>query len=163
MNKSDILELIRNGENSFVEFKRDDVKPIELAKEIVAFANYKGGKVLLGVEDDGTVSGVNKKKLEAWDMNSISDNVTPYLIPYYENVEIKNRCNVIVAGVDCGLSKPYGVKRKGKLYYYIRVGSESKDDDREQLRRLFQSSGDVRFEITPVSSASFEELDFRRI
>lgn len=55
MLKAELLELIANGESSGVEFKRDDVRPEQLAKEIVAFANFQGGRVLLGVEDDGTI------------------------------------------------------------------------------------------------------------
>jgi len=40
MTKSELLELIANGENSGVEFKRDDLHPEQLAKEIVALANF---------------------------------------------------------------------------------------------------------------------------
>ncbi|CAJ5017370.1 Divergent AAA domain [Burkholderia pseudomallei] len=54
MLKSELLEVIANGENSGVEFKRDDLRPEQLAKEIVALLNFQGGKLLLGVEDDGT-------------------------------------------------------------------------------------------------------------
>ncbi len=56
MLKTELLELIENGENSGTEFKRDDIRPEQLAKEIVAMANFQGGRVLLGVEDDGTIS-----------------------------------------------------------------------------------------------------------
>lgn len=163
MRQSDILELIRNGENSFVEFKRDDISPVDLAREIVAFANYKGGRVFIGVDDDGAVSGIKRKKIEEWVMNSVMDNITPQIIPYYEEVQIEHHGAVVVVGVDSGAAKPYAVRKKGRLYYYIRVGSESREADREQLRRLFQSSGDVHFESTPVTRVSWEELDFRRI
>lgn len=53
MSKTELLEIIRNGENSRVEFKRDDVQPQSLAKEIAALANLNGGYIFLGVEDDG--------------------------------------------------------------------------------------------------------------
>ncbi len=43
MTKTDLLELITNGESSGLEFKRDDVRPEQLAKEIVALANFQGG------------------------------------------------------------------------------------------------------------------------
>ena len=51
MRSEDIFEVIANGENSAVEFKRDDLRPEQLAREIVALANFQGGRVLLGVED----------------------------------------------------------------------------------------------------------------
>ncbi|MYB35605.1 MAG: ATP-binding protein, partial [Gammaproteobacteria bacterium] len=53
----ELLELLRNNENSEVEFKRDDIENHELAEELVAFSNLEGGMVLLGVEDGGTVRG----------------------------------------------------------------------------------------------------------
>ena len=43
MTKSELLELIANRENSGVEFKRDDVRPEQIAKEIVALANFRAG------------------------------------------------------------------------------------------------------------------------
>lgn len=48
MRKTEFLEIIHNGENSGVEFKRDDIRPEQLAKEIVALANLKGGYILIG-------------------------------------------------------------------------------------------------------------------
>ena len=56
----ELLEIIRNGENSGVEFKRDVLQNQDLAKELVAFSNLEGGIVLLGVEDDGSVSGLTR-------------------------------------------------------------------------------------------------------
>jgi len=53
---TDLLEIITNGENSGVEFKRDVLQNYDLAKELVAFSNLRGGIVLLGVEDDGSLS-----------------------------------------------------------------------------------------------------------
>ena len=49
MLKTELLEIIANGENSGVEFKRDDIRAESLAREIVAMANLRGGMVLLGV------------------------------------------------------------------------------------------------------------------
>lgn len=50
MIRTELLELIANGENSGVEFKRDDVRPEQLAKEVVALANLQGRRILLGVK-----------------------------------------------------------------------------------------------------------------
>jgi ATP-dependent DNA helicase RecG len=61
--RAELVELIRNGENSGVEFKRDTVDPRDLAKELVALSNFEGGRVLLGVEDSGAVVGVSRQNL----------------------------------------------------------------------------------------------------
>ena len=66
MTLSELSALLREGQNSGVEFKRDDIKPQDLAKELVALSNLRGGRVLLGVEDDGTVSGLGRDKVDEW-------------------------------------------------------------------------------------------------
>ncbi|MDZ7810506.1 MAG: putative DNA binding domain-containing protein [Arhodomonas sp.] len=53
MLKAELFQLLANGESSTLEFKRDDVRPEQLAEEVVALINHQGGQVLLGVEDDG--------------------------------------------------------------------------------------------------------------
>jgi hypothetical protein len=55
LTKTDLLSLISLGENSAVEFKRDELRPESLAKELVAFGNFESGRLLLGVEDDGVI------------------------------------------------------------------------------------------------------------
>ena len=64
-----MLEYIINDENSGVEFKRDNIRPEQLAKEIVAFLNFKGGRIFIGVEDNGKIEGILRPVLEEWVMN----------------------------------------------------------------------------------------------
>ena len=72
MLKSELQDIIvEAGEGSKVEFKRDDVRPEQLARQIVSFANMNGGRILLGVEDDGTVSGARRANLQAWVMDTV--------------------------------------------------------------------------------------------
>ena len=86
MTRTELLELIRNGENSGVEFKRDTIEARALAKELVAFANFAGGRVLLGVEDDGTLVGITRANIEEWVMQSCRDKIRPELIPFFDFV-----------------------------------------------------------------------------
>ena len=58
-----ILEIISQGENSSIEFKSGKVRPESVAKEMVAFSNSLGGTLLIGVEDDGIISGISWKRL----------------------------------------------------------------------------------------------------
>ena len=88
MLKTELLEIIANGENSGVEFKRDDIRPEQLAKEIAAMANFQGGMLLLGVEDDGTLSGIQREQLEEWVMNTLQNKIHPMLLPYYEEIKM---------------------------------------------------------------------------
>ena len=85
MTKIELLELFANGESSGVEFKRDDIRPERLAKEIVALANLQGGRILLGVEDDGTPTGIQRPNLEEWVMDTVFGHyVHPMILPFYE-------------------------------------------------------------------------------
>ena len=82
MLKTELLEIIANGESSGVEFKRDDIRPEQLAKEVVAMANFQGGRLLLGVEDDGSISGIQRLDLEEWVMNVMQDKIRPMILPF---------------------------------------------------------------------------------
>jgi ATP-dependent DNA helicase RecG len=56
--------VLKSGESSFVEFKDERVHPDSLAREMAAFANTEGGAILLGVGDDGSVSGLTRPDVE---------------------------------------------------------------------------------------------------
>ncbi len=100
---AELLEIIHNGENSGVEFKRDTIQSHELAKELVALLNFEGGMVLLGVEDNGSISGIMREKLEEWVMTTARDKIRPAIIPFFEivkNVETsKVEDGITVAGI----------------------------------------------------------------
>ncbi len=162
MKEIELISLIQNGENSGVEFKRDNIRPEQLAKEIVAFLNFKGGKIFLGVEDDGIVSGVNRKSLEEWVMNVCSDKVHPRIIPYYETLLLNDK-KVAVISVDMGTAKPYVVRHNNREDIYIRVGSTSRLATREEQMRLFQAGGILHVESLPVNGADLSVMDLRRV
>lgn len=60
----DIFTLIEDGESETVEFKRKFSTSPKIAKEMIAFANTKGGCILFGVDDDKSISGVESEKSE---------------------------------------------------------------------------------------------------
>jgi ATP-dependent DNA helicase RecG len=92
MLKTELFEIIANGENSGVEFKRDDIRPEQLSREIVAMVNFQGGRILLGVEDDASITGLKRKRTEEWVMNVISEKIHPAILPYYEQIQVENNC-----------------------------------------------------------------------
>jgi len=163
MLKSDLLEIIANGESSGVEFKRDDVRPEQLAKEVVAMINFQGGMLLLGVEDDGTISGVQRGCLEEWVMDSVfSAKVHPTVIPFYEEVKVEDKRVAIISFAQ-GTSKPYVVRDKGRENVYIRIGTTSRSASREQQARLFESGGILHTEILPVAGTTYASLNQQRL
>jgi len=164
MLKTDLLQLIANGENSGVEFKRDDLRPEQLAKEIVALANLKGGCLLLGVEDDGSISGIQRADLEPWVMDTVFGRyVHPMILPYYEEVALDDGKRVAVITLTEGTAKPYAVRHNDREEVFVRVGSTSRRATREQLARLFESGGMLHAEVLPVSGTALIDLDRARL
>ncbi|KAF5435354.1 ATP-dependent DNA helicase RecG [Candidatus Methanophagaceae archaeon] len=164
MNRTQLMEIIRNGESSGVEFKRDDVRSQNVAKEIASLANLEGGYILLGVEDDGTVTGVTRSDIEEWVMNICSGSIQPPIIPYFEIVpwDGNKRIGVITIPEDSP-DKPYKARQDGRWITFMRIGSTSREATREQEQRLYQASGILRYDIKPVPGSSLKDLDLNRL
>jgi ATP-dependent DNA helicase RecG len=159
----ELFELINNRENSGIEFKRDVVDNRALAKELVAFSNLSGGAVLLGVEDDGKVSGITRDKLEDWVMTACRDKIRPAIIPFFEIIrDIEPGKDVAVVRVPAG-SSVHSVWHNNGNTYYIRVGTQSREATPEELSRLFQQRGAFRAELRPIPRAQLADLDLRRL
>jgi ATP-dependent DNA helicase RecG len=162
--KAELLEIIANGENSGVEFKRDDLRPEQIAKEIVALANLKGGRILLGVEDDGAISGIKRENLEEWIMDTVfARYVHPLILPFYEEIKIEENVKVAVITIEPCSEKPYVLRNNGREDIYIRLGSTSRMASREQQIRLFETGGMLHVELLPVTGTSLSSLDLTRL
>lgn len=164
MNRTELMELIRNDESSGVEFKRDDVHRQSLAKEIASLANLEGGYILLGVEKDGTVTGLTRPDIEEWIMNICSNNIRPPIIPYFEIVvwEGDKKIGVITIPEDSP-DKPYKALRGSQWVTFVRIGSTSREASREQEQRLYQASGVLRYDIKPAPGSSLKDMDMNRL
>lgn len=161
--RTELLEIVANGENSGVEFKRDDLRPQDLAKELVALSNFDGGVVLLGVEDDGTFSGLARDDVYEWVVNVCRDKIRPAIVPFFEVVsEVDGTNDVAVVRVTQG-QDVHSLWHNNSNRYLTRVGSQSREVSQEELARLFQRRSTVRAELQSVSGATFEHLDQRRL
>ena len=163
MLKAELLEIIANGENSGVEFKRDDIRPEQLAKEAVAFANLQGGRILLGVEDNGEITGLRRDNAQEWVLNAFRDKVHPQIIPFYEEIQVGQGQTVGVVTLAQGFSKPYVLRHNNREDAYIRMGDRSELATREQQLRLFESGGLLHVEVLPVAGTSLANLDIDRL
>lgn len=158
-----IREIIEKGETGQVEFKSEKEKNIDFAKEIAAFANGSGGCLLVGVEDDGTVSGVNNPlKFEEKIYNICSDSIRPVVTPELWKYKIEEK-DVFCFYVSPGFSKPYAILQRGRERYYNRRGTRIQEAGRDELLRLFQTSGQIHYEVTPIIKGRYADLDFTRI
>lgn len=165
----EILKLIENRENSYVEFKEDSVDNKKIAREIIGFSNHKGGRIFLGVDDNGNVVGMTRTNNEERIMNICHDIVKPRIIPSYYEMKIGDAM-IGVIEIENGCNKPYymeeQVRIEGKAkaktvkFYYARYGSTTREvKDRDELQRLFQASQHIHFEVIPASYAKKDDLD----
>ncbi len=158
--KEEIIRLIEAGENSAVEFKTAEVKIDSLAKEIVAFSNTNGGVIFLGVDDNGTITGlIGKKNFEEWAANIARNNIIPAVHTQYYEVRVHDK-KIGVLEVDKGKDKPYQTINH---QFLIRVGSTNRVATQAELMRLFQQSGIFHYDSIGVERTSIADLNLTSI
>ena len=149
-----IQALLEQGENAHIEFKADAVRPESVAREIVAFANTFGGTLLIGVEDDGSLSGIETDR-ETWIANISRNNIIPALQLDVKHADIEGK-RICMVTVPKGQDRPYQTQ-DGK--YWIRAGSTNRMATKEELSRLFQQAGLIHFDISPVANTDMSYID----
>ena len=161
--RTGLLEIIANGENSGVEFKRDVLQNHQLAKELVALSNLEGGMVLLGVDDDGTIVGLTREPLEEWVMTACRDKIRPGIIPFFETIrDVRLGADVAIVHVPQG-GDVHSQWHNNRNVYYIRVGTQSREPTPQELSRLFQQRGTFRADLRPILGSEVDDLDRRRL
>ena len=159
METVDLLEVINRGEDSRHQFKKGINNVDSIAAEMVAFSNSLGGRIFIGVDKDGRISGLSEddlRKTENLISNAASQNVRPAINPLTENVETSEGF-VVVVTVPSGINKPY---QDSKGAFWFKSGADKRrETSREELQRMFQSSGLIHADDTPVSGATIADLD----
>lgn len=140
----ELKKLVGRGEGLTLEFKRKVAHPEKIAKEFVALANTKGGIVLIGVEDDGTVYGVKHAEGESHALREALKTCKP-AIPFQESfIPVSDTKLVIRYDVTESESKPHFIKENDSLHAYVRVHDKSMKASRqmcEVLRRARKKTG----------------------
>jgi len=158
VNQQELLEIIKNGESSKIEFKREEVHPNSLAEEIVAFANFEGGIILLGVDDSGELIGCSRDNIDEFIVNVCRNNVRPSIIPMIEKNVVHGR-KIVIVTVPRG-DTAYSTS-KGR--YFIRIGSTKQTPTQQELLRLFQKKNILQFDETPVIKSSLDSVDISKV
>lgn len=172
----ELLFHIRLGEDSSIEFKAlvygekgtspKSPNQESMAHEIAAFANGKGGSLVLGVnEKTRDVEGISDEKLgatEEWIVNISQHNTEPPVHIHTRIVQLPDRQgnlkNLIYVDIPASIS----VHQSGKGRYYLRVGSTKREMKPEVLARLFQQRSQarlIRFDETRVPGTSNIDID----
>ena len=121
-----IRKLILEGEGVSLDFKKKITSCEKIAKTMVSFANNKGGRLLIGVSDDGTISGVKSEEEEKYMINRAAHLFCkPALEPKFEEIYIDDKI-VLIAEIEKSEIKPhYALGEDKKWWVYIRVNDKS--------------------------------------
>ena len=166
MNRTELAELIHHRENSRVEFERDDATPQALARGMAALLNLGGGHILLGVEEDRSVSGLTRerRKAEEWVMEAARTHLRPATVPFWETLDWGDGKTVGIVSLPVGApDKPYKCRRGPAWVTHIRAGTSCRDATDEEEARIYMESGRLRYERKPVPGAGLNDFDMRRL
>ncbi len=136
MKYEDLLELLKIGEGYTIEYK--EKLSDSIAKDICAFANSSGGKIILGVCDrTGKITGFNLSNETRSKIQNYARNIEPSLVVNMEQVD-----DLAIIYVPEGKEKPYF--SNGRCY--LRQGANSQQLTRDEIRDFFQKTNLIRFD-----------------
>jgi len=157
-----IKKLISEGESVSLDFKKTITSCEKIARTMVSFANNKGGRLLIGVYDDGTIKGVKSEDEERYMITRAAHLFArPALEPTFEEIYVDDKL-VLVVDIKSSAEKPhYALAEDGKWWVYIRVKDKSVLASKivvDVLKRSAQDEG-VLIEYSTKEKALLEYLD----
>lgn len=137
---TEITQKIHLGEDATIEFKNTLPHRNSLADEIAAFANTNGGVIVIGVEDNGEIVGLDQQELNVFEKTVVEicqDSIEPIVLIHTEKLRIEDR-NLLKIEVPRSL-----FVHKTSNGYFVRQGSSKRELSTDQLARLFQTRSQV--------------------
>ncbi len=160
MESSELLKLISKGETSMVQFKTNVRNEQSIAQEMVAFANTKGGSILIGIDDKTwDIAGLTTNDLRRLTnllVNAADQHVKEPIFITTETVEVNGKM-VMVVTVPEGTAKPH--KDKDGVIFLKNGANKRKVTSNEEISRLLQSSGYFYAEEKIIGYSSLDDLD----
>ena len=168
MTPQELQQLVSLGEGISLEFKHRVPDAERIAKEMIALANTQGGRILLGVSDDGTIAGVDDAAEEEFVLNRAMDRHASPPVDYTtERIRSASGRDVILVSVPESEHKPHhlippasnGVHGDGTAY--VRVEEMSVEASPESIRMMHDRESDpgVTFQFGETESLLMRYLD----
>jgi len=159
MEALELVELIGRGEDSRTQFKQTVTNPESVAGDLVAFSNSRGGRMIIGVSDQGVVVGLSAddiRRINQLISNTATNLVRPSINPITENISVGDAL-VMVVDVHEGISKPYA---DNTGVFWVKSGADKRRvTSREEIQRMLQTADLVYADEVPVGGTSIEDID----
>ena len=154
--RTELLRLIRGGEDTFLELKVKLSNPEKIAQGIVALANTGGGVIVFGVNDQLRVEGVDDPERVQEDLVRICrEEVYPPLVPFIDRIALDNGRRIVALDIE-SKRRPYRT-RDGR--FYLRIGAEKREASREEISALLDEARPLRYESVPAIGATIADID----
>lgn len=121
-----IKKTIFEGEGVTLDFKKTITSCEKIARTMVSFANNKGGRLLIGVTDDGSIKGVKSEDEERYMITRAAQMFSkPALDPVFEEVYVDEKLVLVVEIPESDTKPHYALAEDGKWWVYVRVKDKS--------------------------------------
>jgi ATP-dependent DNA helicase RecG len=156
LDRTDLLGLVRGGEDTHLEFKIRLVNTEKIIAEIVAMANSGGGAIIFGVNDQRRLEGLDDPELVEEQLIDICRNqIKPPILPRIDKVSFDNAVRIVVLEVDDRRAPHQTPDNR----FFIRIGSTKREADGSEIAALFARSRAAAFEDMPLVRAAIEDVD----
>ena len=163
MNALELLDIISKGETSQVQFKANVTNEQSIAQEMVAFANTKGGTILIGVDDKTwDIIGLTDddlRRLTNLLVNASSQHVKEPIFIETDTIEYEGK-KVLIVNVPEGIAKPY--KDNDGIIFMKNGANKRKVTSNEEISRLLQSSGYLYAEEKVINHSSIDDINTQK-
>src|SRR5437870_11590237 len=155
-NRTELMRLVRGGEDTYLELKVKLSNSERIAQEIVALANTGGGVIVFGVNDQLRVEGIEEGEAVQDELVRICrEDIVPSLIPFIDRIAFDNGRRILALDVN-GRRRPYRT-RDGR--FFVRVGAEKREAAPEELSVLLDDSRPLSGENIPALGATIADID----
>lgn len=154
--RSELLRLIRGGEDTFLELKVKLSNSERIAQGIVALANTQGGTIIFGVNDQLRIEGVaNPEWVQQELVRICREEIVPPVVPVLDVIAFDSGKRIVALDIE-GRRRPYRT-RDGR--FYLRFGPEKREVAREELSLWLDEVRPLGFENIPLQSVSESDID----
>lgn len=154
--RTELLRLIRGGEDTFLELKVKLSNPEKITQEIVALANTGGGVMIFGVNDQLRIEGVDDPENVQEELVKICrEDIEPPLFPFIDRIAFDSGRRIVALDIE-GKRRPY---RTSDGRFYVRIGAEKREASREELSSLLDEAVPLGMENIPALGASIGDID----